>query len=74
MTQESHRRGCLIANTGVELGARDPEIRKFGANFFKDLAKALRGCLERAVDKGELDASADIGILLGERSDKRRAQ
>lgn len=63
MTQESHRRGCLIANTGVELGARDPEIRKFVANFFKDLAKALRGCLERAVDKGELDASADIGSI-----------
>ena len=63
MTQKSHRRGCLIGNTGVELGARDAEIGKFVANFFTDLGKALQGCLERAVNKGELDDATDISVI-----------
>lgn len=62
-TDESHRRGCLLENTGVELGARDPEIGKIVANFFADLAKVLRKCLKRAVDKGELDEATDVSAI-----------
>ena len=63
MTQENHVRGCLICNTGIELGSRDPEIRDFVRNFFRDLAKVLQRCLVRAVDQGELEASNDIAGL-----------
>ncbi|VAW73784.1 Transcriptional regulator, AcrR family, partial [hydrothermal vent metagenome] len=34
MTQDEARRGCMIVNTGVELGFIDAEIRDFVANFF----------------------------------------
>ena len=63
MTQENELRGCLICNTGIELGSRDPEIRDFVRNFFRDIAKVLRRCLTRAVDKGELDVPRDAAGL-----------
>ena len=59
-TQNRHRRGCLVVNTGVELALRDPEIGDFVRNFFRDLAEAVQGCLERAVQRGELSASTDV--------------
>ena len=62
-TQKNSRRGCLICNTGVELGLRDPEIGDFVKNFFRDTAKVLKACLSRAVEKGELAASTDIAAL-----------
>ena len=63
MTQENDRRGCLIVNTGIELGLRDPEIRDFVRDFFRDTAKVLQRCLARAVEKGELETSKDIAGL-----------
>ncbi len=63
MTQENDRRGCLIVNTGIELGLRDPEIRDFVRDFFRDTAKVLQRCLARAVEKGELETSMDIAGL-----------
>ena len=63
MTQANDRRGCLIVNTGIELGLRDPEIRDFVRDVFRDIARVLRGCLARAVEKGELETSKDIAGL-----------
>ena len=63
MTQENDRRGCLIANTGVELGLQDPEIRDFVKEFFRDTANAMKRCLERAVERGQLDESTDVSSL-----------
>ncbi len=63
MTQKNDRRGCLICNTGIELGLRDPEIRDFVRDFFRDVAKVLQRCLARAVEKGELETSKDIAGL-----------
>jgi len=63
MTQANDRRGCLIVNTGIELGLRDPEIRDFVMDFFRDIAKVLQRCLARAVEKGELETSKDIAGL-----------
>lgn len=62
-TRKSDRRGCLICNSGIELGLRDPEIRDFVTDFFRDVAKVLRGCLKRAVENGELEASKDVAGL-----------
>jgi len=63
MTPENEPHGCLISNTGIELGLRDPEIRDFVMDFFRDTAKVLQRCLARAVEKGELETSNDIAEL-----------
>jgi TetR/AcrR family transcriptional repressor of nem operon len=63
MTQETYPRGCLICNTGIELGLRDPEIRDFVKDFFRDTAKVMERCLARAVEKGQLAKSTDVASL-----------
>ncbi len=63
MTPEKDPHGCLICNTGIELGLRDPEIRDFVMEFFRDTAEVLSRCLTRAVDKGEIEAPNDIPKL-----------
>ncbi len=63
MTPENNPHGCLITNTGIELGLKDPEIRDFVMDFFRDTAKVLKRCLARAVEKGELETSIDIAEL-----------
>ncbi len=63
MTPESGQHGCLITNTGIELGLKDPEIRDFVMDFFRDTAKVLQRCITRAVDKGEFETSIDITEL-----------
>ncbi len=63
MTPENDPHGCLICNTGIELGSKDPEIRDFVMDFFRGTAKVLKHCLARAVEKGELDTSKDIAEL-----------
>ena len=62
-TQKNHPHGCLIANTGVELGMRDTEISKFVKGFFRDTAKVIQGCLKRAVAKGQLSKSTEVDSL-----------
>ena len=63
MTPENDPHGCLICNTGIELGSKDPEIRDFVMDVFRDIAMVLRRCLARAVEKGELETSKDIAGL-----------
>ena len=62
-TQENRPRGCLICNTGVELGSRDQEFQNFVLDFFRDIATVLQRCLTRAIEKGEFEASMDVGRL-----------
>lgn len=62
-TQKNDRRGCLICNTGVELGKRDAEINDFVSDFFMDVSEVMKACLKRAVEKGEIEASKDISGL-----------
>ena len=63
VTQEGPRRGCLVVNTGIELGVRDMEIGNFVRNFFQELAEAIQRCLERAIQKGELGTSTQVADL-----------
>jgi TetR/AcrR family transcriptional repressor of nem operon len=63
LTQESTRRGCLICNTGVELGKRDTEIYTFVNDFFNDIARVMQGCLERSIAKSQIEAPEDVSGL-----------
>ena len=63
ITQGEYPLGCLICNTGIELGSRDPEIRDFVNDFFGDIAKVMQRRLERAVERGELEEPEDIAGL-----------
>jgi TetR/AcrR family transcriptional repressor of nem operon len=63
LTQESTRRGCLICNTGVELGKRDTEIYSFVNDFFNDIARVMQICLERSIAKGQIEALVDVAGL-----------
>lgn len=59
-TSNKHHWGCLITSTGLELGVCDREVGQFIRNFFKEIGSVLQACLERAVDKGELNEVTDI--------------
>ena len=63
MTQENRPCGCLIVRTGLELGARDAEIRDYVKHFFAETRAALARCLQQAIERGELDASTDVPAL-----------
>ena len=63
ITQEDYPHGCLMCSTGIEVGLRDLEINAVVKDFFGDIAKVLKGCLTRAVKKGELNTQEKIDDL-----------
>jgi TetR/AcrR family transcriptional regulator, transcriptional repressor for nem operon len=63
LTQKNAQRGCLICNTGIELGLRDQEIRKFVKDFFLNLTSVMKRCLERAIKKGQLAKPKNLASL-----------
>ncbi len=63
ITQSGHQWGCLVCNTGVEVGLKDLEINRFVKDFFADVARVLKGCLTRAVQQGELKKQQDVDTL-----------
>jgi len=63
LTRSDQQWGCLVCNTGMEIGLRDPEIQTFVKDFFDDIARVLKRCLMRAVKRGELEQPADIAAL-----------
>ena len=63
VTGETTRRGCLICNTGVELGKRDAEINAFVNDFFSDIAGVIQDCLERSIAKGQIEAPENVADL-----------
>ena len=63
MHKTSKRRGCLLCNTGIEIGAQDAEVHAVISRFFAEQASVLEACLKRAVEKGELSEESDIKRL-----------
>ncbi len=63
MHTSSNKRGCLLCNSGIELGSQDPEIRSIVGGFFSEQADVLKACLETAIENGEIDPDSDIGNL-----------
>jgi len=63
LTQKDFQHGCLMANTGVELGTRDVEFGVVVKEFFGEMTKVMGSCLRRAVDSGLLTVTTDIKLL-----------
>ncbi|MCZ6854353.1 MAG: TetR family transcriptional regulator C-terminal domain-containing protein [Gammaproteobacteria bacterium] len=63
MHKDSKRRGCLLCNTGIEIGAEDAEVRSVINGFFSEQADVFEACLTRAVANNELSADKDIKRL-----------
>ncbi len=63
LTKKDYQHGCLINNTGVELGMRDIEFSGFVKDFFAETTQVMQECLQRAVENSQLDKSVDVGLL-----------
>lgn len=63
MTQQNTKRGCLMVNTGVELGLRDAEIRDVVTDFFQDTEEVMARCLDNAVEQGQLVDVSSVPAL-----------
>ena len=59
MTSQKNRYGCLLCNTAMEVGTANAEFQAIVNGFFRNLTRAIRRCLTRAVDRGQLDQSMD---------------
>ena len=63
LTKKDFQHGCLINNTGMELGMRDIEFSGFVKEFFAETTRVMQQCLQRAVESSQLDESVDAGLL-----------
>ena len=63
LTKRNFQYGCLINNTGLELGTRDLEFSQFVKAFFAEITRVMQDCLQRAIAKKQLPDSIDINLL-----------
>jgi TetR/AcrR family transcriptional repressor of nem operon len=63
MTEDGAPRGCLLVNTGVELGLRDIEIRDFVTHFFQETEDVMQRCLTKAVELGQISDLPNISAM-----------
>ena len=57
------RRGCLLANTAVELAPHDPEVAERISRHVRRTEEAFAGALVRAREAGEIPAESDPKVL-----------
>ncbi|AWL10572.1 hypothetical protein HMF8227_00064 [Saliniradius amylolyticus] len=53
-------RGCLLINMVTELGYDDGEIRSLGRHYLDRLQIGFIGCLEKALQHGEINAGINL--------------
>ncbi|MEW8405316.1 MAG: TetR/AcrR family transcriptional regulator [Candidatus Thiodiazotropha taylori] len=63
LTRKDFQYGCLMANTGMELGLRDDEFSRMVKAFFEQTTEVMKACLDRAVELKQLEPQADTEIL-----------
>ena len=56
-------RGCLLANSAVELAPHDPEVAARISDYIRRTEDAFHGALERARDRGEIPSDSDPRAL-----------
>ena len=59
LVQFEPRRGCLLANTAVELAARDPEVAEKISAYIHRTEAAFARALQRARDVGDIPEDKD---------------
>ena len=59
MTGSGPRRGCLLANTAVELAPRDPEVAEKISRHVRRTEEAFAGALAGARERGEIPEGRD---------------
>lgn len=57
------RRGCLLANSAVELAPHDPDVAARISNYIRRTEDAFEGALVRARDRGEICSDSDPRAL-----------
>lgn len=57
------RRGCLLANTAVELAPHDPEVAQRISRYVHRTEEAFADALARAREAGEIPADSDPKVL-----------
>jgi TetR/AcrR family transcriptional repressor of nem operon len=57
------RRACLMANSALELGQRDDEVRERVSAHLRDVEGVFQGALERGQRAGELAPDRDVRAL-----------
>jgi TetR/AcrR family transcriptional regulator, transcriptional repressor for nem operon len=62
-TQTKDFRGCLMANTALEMGNRDPVVQKLLKKGGAQLDKLIEETLNKAVHNGELENSVDTSSM-----------
>lgn len=57
------RRGCLLANSAVELAPHDPEVAERISGYVRRTEDAFESALERARKRGEIPKKSDPRVL-----------
>lgn len=57
------RRGCLLANSAVELAPHDPDVAARISDYIRRTEDAFEGALLRARDRGEIHSDSDPRAL-----------
>ena len=63
LVQFEPRRGCLLANTAVELAPHDPEVAKKISAYIRRTESAFAKALDRAKDVGDIPNDRDTKAL-----------
>lgn len=63
LTDFEPRRGCLMANTAVELAPHDPEVAEKISRHLRRTEEAFEGAMTSARDAGEIPPGSDPKIL-----------
>lgn len=63
MLKYGFRRGCLIGNLGQELASLDDAFREQLEAVLLSWERRVEGCLEQAVEAGELAPGSDAGAI-----------
>jgi TetR/AcrR family transcriptional regulator, transcriptional repressor for nem operon len=63
VVETPEHRSCLMANSALELGQRDPEVRERVAEHLRQVEDMFHSTLERGREVGELAAERDTRAL-----------
>lgn len=63
VVETPEHRSCLMANSALELGQRDPEVRERVAEHLREVEEVFFSTLERGRETGEIEGERDTRAL-----------